>query len=401
MNASVHMEARCGVKRGLTGIYVSGPSGPEEPVLAFVPKPLPPDPAIELPPALRELHDQALVSLGRLDSVSTLLPDTVLFIYMYIRKEAVLSSQIEGTQSSLNDLLLFEIDEAPGAPMDDVREVSCYVKALEHGLRRLRNDSFPVCGRLLREIHEVLMAEGRGSHLEPGELRRSQNWIGGTRPGNAKFVPPPPERVADCMNSLEKFINDVPERTPVLVKAALAHVQFETIHPFLDGNGRLGRLLITLLLCAEGILREPLLYLSLYFKAHRNRYYELLQSVRTDGDWEEWLSFFCEGVGSTAEEAVTTAQRLTGIFASDRGRIQAAKKRANSALRVHFEFQRHPLMSIARAAKATGVSVPTATSAVNLLEELGILAEVTGKSRNRVFAYAAYLKALNEGLQGT
>ncbi|MGD9126966.1 MAG: Fic/DOC family N-terminal domain-containing protein, partial [Planctomycetia bacterium] len=258
-----------------------------EKVRAFVPLALPPRPPIDWGGGLREKFDEALVALGRLDSVSVLLPDTSLFLYMYIRKEAVLSSQIEGTQSSLSDLLLFESEQLPGVPLDDVQEVSNYVIALEHGMKRLR-EGFPPSLRLIREIHEKLLLMGRGSERCPGEFRKSQNWIGGTRPGNAIFVSPPPEYVLECMGELEKFLHDKPERTSPLIKVALMHVQFETIHPFLDGNGRLGRLLITLLLCWEGILKEPMLYLSLYLKEHRQQYYDLLGEVRFNGNWEAW-----------------------------------------------------------------------------------------------------------------
>ena len=255
------------MKRELQGKYVAISTAVEK-ARAFVPAPLPPRPPIDWTAELRSKFDQALLALGRLDSVSTLLPDTSLFLYMYVRKEAVLSSMIEGTQSSLSDLLLFELDQEPGVPLDDVREVSNYVAALDHGLRLLEG-GLPLSLRLFREIHGVLLNKGRGAHQAPGEFRRSQNWIGGTRPGNAAFVPPPAEEVPECMSNLELFLHDQPEPTPVLLKAALAHVQFETIHPFLDGNGRLGRLLITLLLCEQKVLREPMLYLSLYFKTHR------------------------------------------------------------------------------------------------------------------------------------
>ena len=302
---------------------------------AFVPAPLPPDPPISWSAELREAFDRALLALGRLDSVSSLLPDTHLFLYTYVRKEAVLSSQIEGTQSSLSDLLLYELQEAPGVPLDDVAEVSSYVAALEHGLQRVRG-GFPISNRLLCEVHGVLLSKGRGADKQPGEFRRSQNWIGGTRPGNASFVPPPPQRVADCMAELERFIHDQPERTSSLLKAALAHVQFETIHPFLDGNGRVGRLLITLLLCVEGILREPLLYLSLYLKEHRQQYYELLDVVRRDGDWERWLAFFAEAVAHTATGAVETARELAELFRKDREKLAELGRSANSAIRVHY-----------------------------------------------------------------
>ncbi len=247
------------MKRALQGKYVAISTVGEK-VQAFIPAPLPPHPPIEWTPDLCSKFDQALLSLGRLDSVSTLLPDTSLFLYMYVRKEALLSSMIEGTQSSLSDLLMFELDQEPGVPLDDVRGVVNYVAALDHGLRMLK-EGLPLSMRLIREIHGVLFAKGRGNHQTPGEFRRSQDWIGGTRPGNAAFVPPPADAVMESMNKLELFLHDQPEATPVLLKAALAHVQFETIHPFLDGNGRLGRLLITLLLCEQKVLKEPMLYL--------------------------------------------------------------------------------------------------------------------------------------------
>ena len=280
------------MKRTLQGRYETISTVGEK-AQAFIPSDLPPSPPIVWTPALRERFDNALLALGRLDSVSALLPNVSLFLYTYVRKEAVLSSMIEGTQSSLSDLLLFELDQQPGVPVDDVREVSNYVAAMDHGLKRLR-EGFPLSLRLLREIHAKLLAQGRGSGKNPGELRTSQNWIGGTRPGNAAFVPPPPQHVPPCMNALELFLHDQPEPTPFLLKAALAHVQFETIHPFLDGNGRLGRLLIALLLCERQVLRQPLLYLSLFFKTHRQTYYELLNRVRLEGDWEAWLDFFAE-----------------------------------------------------------------------------------------------------------
>jgi Fic family protein len=367
-------------------------------VRAFIPAPLPPRPPLDVRPALRERLDQALVALGRLDSVSALLPETKLFLYTYVRKEAVLSSQIEGTQSSLSDLLLFELEEMPGVPLDDVTEVSSYVSALEQGLSRVRA-GFPLSNRLLREVHGILLARGRGSEKTPGEFRRSQNWIGGSRPGTAVFVPPPPDRVEDCMGALERFLHDEPERTSPIMKAALAHVQFETIHPFLDGNGRVGRLLITLLLCVEGILREPLLYLSLYFKQHRARYYELLDRVRKEGAWDEWLSFFAEAVATTAEGAVDTARTLVELSARDRERIAAMGRGAGSALRVHHELQRRPIATVRALMGATGLSKPTSGKAVAALVEAGILREATGRRRNRVFVYAAHLDLLNKGTE--
>ena len=266
------------MSRRTTGRYESTTAGGET-LRAFIPDPLPPKPPLELDEATREELDRALLALGRLDGISDVLPSVHLFRYDYVRKEAVLSSQIEGTQSSLSDLLLFELDEAQGAPTEEVTEVSNYVRAMEHGLERMRG-GFPLSNRLIREIHEILLSRGRGAGKAPGEFRRSQNWIGGTRPGAAQFVPPPPHHLAVAMAALESFLHDQPMRTPPVLKAALSHVQFETIHPFLDGNGRVGRLMITLILCADGVLRTPMLYLSLYFKEHRADYYELLDRVR-------------------------------------------------------------------------------------------------------------------------
>lgn len=381
-----------------SGQYLTVSKHAGEHVRAFVPDLLPPKAALAADPRLRESLDAALVALGRLDSVSALLPDTKLFLYTYIRKEAVLSSQIEGTQSSLSDLLLFELEEAPGVPLDDVTEVSSYVSALEHGLSRIR-DGFPLSNRLLREIHGILLAAGRGSEKTPGEFRRSQTWIGGTRPGNAAFVPPPPDRVDEWMGALERFLHDDPERTSPIIKAALAHVQFETIHPFLDGNGRVGRLLITLLLCVEGILHEPLLYLSLYFKQHRPRYYELLGRVRTEGAWDEWLDFFADAIATTAEGAVDTARTLVALFAHDRDRIAAIGRGASSAMRVHHELQRRPVSSVRSVTLATGLSEPTVGKALATLAQLGIVREATGRRRNRVFVYTRYLDLLNQGTE--
>ncbi|KAF0244576.1 MAG: filamentation induced by cAMP protein [Planctomycetota bacterium] len=383
--------------RGRTGRPSVSGSG-DEPVRAFIPFPLPPEPAINLSGPRQLLLEQALLSLGRLDSISSLLPDTELFLYAYVRKEAVLSSQIEGTQSSLSDLLLFELKEAPGVPVVDAVEVSNYVAALSHGLKRLRG-GFPLSTRLLREIHGVLLRHGRGGDKAPGDFRRSQNWIGGTRPGNAHFVPPPPDEVAECMSRLEHFLHEASTPLPILVRAALAHVQFETIHPFLDGNGRVGRLLITFLLCHAGILREPLLYLSLYFKQRRKEYYRLLDVVREKGDWEEWLDFFLEGVRVTADGAVTAAKRLVEMFQADQARIQARGRAAGSALRVHAELQASPITTQAQLARKTGLSFPAAGAGLKILVGLKIAREITGQKRNRVFAYDRYLSVLSEGTE--
>lgn len=365
---------------------------------AFVPHPLPPDPPLELTPIHFDLLEKANRALGRLDGLSRLLPDTGLFVYHFVRKEALLSSQIEGTQSSLSDLLLYEQDEAPGVPLADVEEVSSYVAAMNHGLTRLR-EGFPLSLRLLREIHEVLLSTGRGSTKQPGEFRRSQNWVGGTRPGDARFVPPPPDQLAECLGALEKFLHDDPVRTPTLVKAALAHVQFETIHPFLDGNGRLGRLLITLLLCAEEALTDPTLYLSLYFKQHRQEYYEHLQSVREAGAWEAWLEFFLMGVLETAEQAVTTAIRTLELFAADREQITMLGRPAGSVLRVHEHLQKQPITSVPSAAVELNLTAPTVRSAIQHLQKLKIVSEITGKQRDRLFVYERYMKQLQEGTE--
>lgn len=385
------------MKRGETGRYELT-SGGEEKVRAFIPAPLPPDPPVSFDGRLQQVLEQALLALGRLDSLSTVLPDTGLFLYSYVRKEAVLSSQIEGTQSSLSDLLLFEMEEIPGVPLDDVVEVSNYVAALEHGLRRLRAD-FPLSNRLIREIHGVLLSRGRGSEKGPGEFRRTQNWIGGQRPGKAVFVPPPPHAVPNCMSDLERFLHSKGDPLPVVIRAALAHVQFETIHPFLDGNGRVGRLLITFLLCHAGVLREPLLYLSLYLKQNKDSYYRLLGGVRKEGDWEGWLEFFLEGVRQTAVGAVSTARRLVDLFQQDRGRIQKRGRAAGSTLRVHEALKERPLTSLQEIRRRSGLSFPAASTAMSLLVDLGIAREITGKKRNRAFGYSKYLAILSEGTE--
>ncbi len=382
------------MKRKLQGHYVTISTVGEN-ARAFVPAPLPPKPPIEWTPELRDKFDQALLSLGRLDSISTFLPDISLFLYMYVRKEAVLSSMIEGTQSSLSDLLLFELDMEPGVPMDDVREVSNYVAALDHGLSRLAQ-GFPLSLRLIKEMHSILLAKGRGSNQTPGEFRRTQNWIGGTRPGNAAFVPPPAELVMECMGKLELFLHDQPEPTPALLKAALAHVQFETIHPFLDGNGRLGRLLITLLLCEQKVLREPMLYLSLYFKTHRRYYYKLLGNVRLTGDWEAWLDFFAEAVIVTAGQAVETARQLVDLASIDRDKISSLGRAASSALRIHRAMMERPITTSGWLVKKTGITAATVNKALAHLERLGIVRKLTSRKRNRLFSYAGYVEIMNQ-----
>jgi Fic family protein len=378
-----------------TGVWQTMRFGGET-VRAFVPLRLPPEPALQMGGTRQRLLERATLALGRLDSVCTLLPEPQLFLYTYVRREAVLSSQIEGTQSSLSDLLLHELQEVAGVPLDDVTEVSNYVRALEYGMDRLHS-GFPLCARLLREMHAELMAGARESEKGPGEFRSTQNWIGGTRPGNAHFVPPPPDQVLDAMSDLERFLNDEEDGLPILIKAGLAHVQFETIHPFLDGNGRLGRLLIALILHDKQLLQQPLLYLSLYLKRHRARYYELLDRVRQVGDWEGWLDFFLEGVEETALGAVNTVRRLDALFERDRVRLQALGRQASNALLVFHAFRKRPILNVTQVAAETKLSFPTANTMAELLVREGIVREVTGKQRNRLFVYQEYLNMLDEG----
>jgi Fic family protein len=367
-----------------------------EPVRAFVPPPLPPA-DLDLSSLYQHL-DRANQALGRLDGLTVLLPDVRFLLYLYVRKEALLSSQIEGTQSSFVDVLLFENKAPTSVPKEDVEEVSNYVAAMQHGLRRLQG-GFPLSLRLIREIHAILLRGGRSANKTPGEFRRSQNWIGGTRPGNASFVPPPPGQMMEALDRFERFLHYDKHGLPLLVEAGLVHVQFESIHPFLDGNGRLGRLLITLLLCAKGALKQPLLYLSLYFKTHRNQYYDHLQRVRSEGAWEEWLKYFLEGAATTAQEAAETATRILGLFSIDRQKIQKLGRSAASALRVHEYLQRKPIANIAGTAKALKISIPTVTVALNHLVRIGIVEEVTGKRRDRIFTYSRYFNIVSEGTE--
>jgi Fic family protein len=360
---------------------------------AFVPMPLPPEPPIVWSSMLRRRFDEALLALGRLDALTAHLPNASLLLYSFVRKEAVLSSQIEGTQSSLADLLLYEIDEQPGVPVENTREVSRCVAALEHGLNRLRG-GLPLCMRLLCEMHEVLLSHPGGRGKTPGEVRRSQVWVGGTRPGNAVFVPPPAVELPACLTAFERFLNDDPEPTPPLIKAALAHLQFETIHPFLDGNGRIGRLLIVLQLVADGVLGEPMLYPSLYFKQHRALYYELLNEVRLHGDWERWLDFFAEGAQVSAAQAVASANALLALVNADRDRIARLGRAASSALAVHQALQRQPLATSTTLVKATGLTAATVNKSLVHLERIGVVAELTNRQRGRVFSYKRYIDEL-------
>ncbi|MBA3809014.1 MAG: Fic family protein [Solirubrobacterales bacterium] len=349
---------------------------------------------------MQTLLDQANQSLGRLDGVTLLLPDPDQFIYTFVRKEAVLSSQIEGTQSSLSDLLLFEHDATPGLLREDAQETANYIAALNHGLAQIaRPGAPPLSARLLREVHGRLLQSGRGSQQTPGEFRRTQNWIGGSRPGLARFVSPPAHEVIPAIAALERFIHDEPQATPILIKAAFAHAQFESIHPFLDGNGRIGRLLITLLLCSEGVMRSPLLYLSLYFKRHREDYYEHLQRVRTDGDWESWLEFFLQGVIDVAESTTRTTQRLVAMIESDRQSIHAFGRGAATAHRVHDLAARFVLLGAPQVAEQLELTSPPVYAAIDRLERAGILREATGRRRGKLYVYGEYLAILNEGTE--
>ena len=385
------------MRRGPTGRYEPVSVGGEI-VRDFIPAPLPPDPPIEMTLERLRLLEAAVLALGHLDRSTFLLPDPEVFLYSYVRREAVFSSQIEGTQSTLTQLMLFELEGAPGVPFEDVQEVSNYVAALEHGVTRLQ-EGFPLCNRLIREMHRILLARGRGSQKSPGEFRRTQNWIGGTRPGDAHFVPPPAHRIPECMGNLERFLHDDQNPYPILIKAALAHVQFETIHPFLDGNGRIGRLLIAFILHHDKVLSRPLLYLSLYFKQHRERYYHLLDKVRTEGEWEAWIDFFLAGVKEMAENAVSTVQRLIKLFQQDEHAIHTGGGAVSTTLRVYQQFKRRPLLTLPYIHHQTKLTFPTVSKAVKRLEQLGIIREVTGRKRNRVFAYEAYLNILSEGTE--
>lgn len=374
------------------GKYITQ-TGPGESYKAFIPAKLPPQPPIDISKLYTSL-EKATLTLAELNSFHKAIPNTALFIYMYVRKEALLSSQIEGTQSSFSDLILFEHHQKPDVSLEDVEEVSNYVKAIGYGVKRLK-EGFPLSLRLLKEIHHILLLGTRGAGKLPGEFRRSQNWIGGTRPGNALFVPPPVDYLDRCLSDFEHFLHD--NSLPVLIKAGLAHVQFETIHPFLDGNGRLGRLLITLLLCENNILDEPILYLSLYLKQHRQTYYNLLQEVRTNGRWETWLEFFLTGVHNSAKQAITTAHQLDALFEADLRKI-ATLGRARFSCEQIFEYmKRLPQVTAKLLASELHITPPTVRNALNHMRSLGILEETSGKMRDKVYVYRHYLNILEEG----
>lgn len=385
------------MRREQNGKYVVSSTSGED-VRAFVPAELPPRPPIDWSQKLRAGHERAIAAVGRLDGVATILPAQDVFIYSYVRKEALLSSQIEGTQSTLTDLFAFEADSGSSEDPSDVVEVSNYVEAMNHAIQQLKR-GMPICNRVLTDAHGILLSRGRGQSSDPGNFRRSQNWIGGDRPGNARFVPPPYQEVPNCMATLERFINDAQLEPSALTRAALAHHQFETIHPFLDGNGRLGRLLISLILQDGKLLKEPLLYLSLYLKQNRERYYQLLDAVRFSGDWESWLEFFFEGVEQTATSAAATAQSLVKIFSEDDAKLLQQGRGTTSLMQIHRVIQRMPVFSSARLMKEAGLTAPTVNKSLERMQELGIVKESTGKKRNRLFGYDRYLRELEKGTE--
>ena len=354
---------------------------------AFVPTPLPPDPPLRFDSQLATVLAAAGTALGRLDGVSATLPNPELFVAMYVRREAVLSSQIEGTQSTLDDVLAFEIDSDRSKLPRDIQEVVNYVNAMNYGLARLQ--TLPLSLRLLREIHGKLLAGGRGSAKSPGEFRQSQNWIGAVRLTDAIFIPPPPHEMRTALGDLERFLHDPGGLDPLIV-CALAHAQFETIHPFLDGNGRVGRLLITFLLCHAKVLRRPVLYLSHYLKQHRGTYYDRLMAIRYEGDWEGWLRFFLTGVATVAREAEQTARRIVELREQLRRDAQASDVSLNTLKLMDHLFEQ-PVINVKAAQEWLGVSFPAASRMVNELQKSGILTEVTGGRRNRMFRFVPYL----------
>jgi Fic family protein len=366
-----------------------------EPYKAYIPKPLPPIPPVNMI-RLYPYLEKATKAISELNSFRNLIPNTSLFLYMCVRKEALLSNQIEGTQSSFSDLILFENEQNPDISLEDVEEVSNYVKAINYALDHCRSE-FPLSLRLLRETHGILLSGGRGSGKSPGEFRRSQNWIGGTKPSNALFVPPPVEHLNQCLYDFEAFLHD--NTLPVLIKAGLAHVQFETIHPFLDGNGRLGRLLITLILYNDGLIDAPILYLSLFFKQNRTVYYNLLHEVRSHGIWEIWLEFFLEGVCDTAKQSLQFAFDINRLFNEDTQKIASLGRARFSCESIFAFLKKMPQVNSSMLAKNLDMTPPTVRDALNRMVQLGILEEKTGKKRDKVYVYRQYLKLLEYGAE--
>ena len=368
------------------------------PVAAFLPDPLPPHPPLDMN-HLAGSCSTADRALAELKGISSTLPGVDLFLYSYVRKEALLSAQIEGTQSSLSDLFLFEKKHTREIPLNDVQEVSSYIAAMQHGLKRIREDGFPLSLRLLREIHAILLSNNRGKDKAPGEFRRNQNWISAGNSQEVLFVPPPADEVMNCMGHLETFLHSESPDMPILIKAALAHAQFETIHPFLDGNGRLGRLLVTLLLCSEGALSDPLLYLSLYLKRHRQAYYKHLQAVRMRSAWEAWVRFFLDGVREISLQAVATAEEISSMFAADRKKIERLGRPSSSVLRVHDALQKDPFLDVALTSRESGLSGMTVRRALHHLQALGIVREISGRKRGQIFCHTAYMEILSRGTE--
>lgn len=367
-----------------------------EAVRAFIPHTLPPvEPPLAIEGDLVDRHAAAVNSIGRLRVAAAMVPDPGWFLYGFVRKEAVLSSQIEGTQATLRDVATFEATSITNRPAD-VAEICNYVTALNHARAMIADSAgLPLSARLLCDVHRILIRGLRGADKLPGEIRRSQNWIGGTRPGNARFVPPPHDEVAPALAALEKWLH-ADDPLPPLIKAGLAHVQFETIHPFLDGNGRIGRMLITLLVEHWGILDQPLLYLSLAFKRRQQDYYDRLSAVRTEGDWEGWTAFFLECVAEAAEDAVDVAGRLFRIVSNDRAALLASGSATVNALRLLEAMPEHPVMTLPRAVDLLGVAKPTASKCIEELLKAGVLRETTGKQRDRVYVYEAYMTTLTD-----
>jgi Fic family protein len=382
-----------------TGMHERVTVGGEE-VRAFVPKPLPPaGPRLALGEPLMARLRAAEQALVRLELAGEMVPSVDWFIYAFVRKEAVVSSQIEGTQATLVDLLTFEAQEESAPPGADVEEICNYLDALAYARAELaKPKGLPLSMRLLNEAHRRLMHGVRGSDKQPGAVRQTQNWIGGTRPGNAAFVPPPPHALRDALSAFEKYIHGN-DRLPPLVRAGLLHVQFETIHPYLDGNGRIGRLLVALLLEHWKLLTKPLLYLSLFFKRHRDEYYRRLGAVRSSGDWEGWLDYFLDGVATIADEAVASARELFALVANDRARVLERAGTSVAAVRLFELLPRHPIVSVAHAIRQLGVTKPTAGRAIEALEGAGVLAELTGRRRDRSWAYQSYLDRLSTGTE--